>query len=191
VNRDLALQWPRPRDHADVLGPNIWTGPFDLPTIAQGAIMKKDRKSARAADVRRRHDWIASWRWIAGVGAGLAVTALVLASALPLSACGGKCKYCEADPRVAVECLAYSASSCPTSAECEVRNGCLCASPTEPSRICSATNTSCDIYDSQHCQASKGCVWGSGCFDAVECPTVPLTECTTHPTCMIVEQGCP
>jgi hypothetical protein len=73
-----------------------------------------------------------------------------------------------------------------------VRNGCLCAAQTNAAGVCSTTNTSCDIHDTQtHCEAEKGCIWAVGCFRAVECLTLPIDECDTHPSCMVVVQGCP
>jgi hypothetical protein len=132
---------------------------------------------------------MAGWLWIAGAGAGVGAIVLLVAILLPLSSCGGKCKYCNTNPR-AIDCTKQSVSACPSSAECAVKNGCLCSEAESASGICS--NAVCGVSHTQtSCETTKGCVWTNGCFLDVDCPTVSLTECTSHPSCHILEMGCP
>jgi hypothetical protein len=132
---------------------------------------------------------MARWLWIAGVGAGVGAIALLVASLLPLSSCGGRCTYCVPNPQ-AVDCTKQSGSSCPSSAECTVKNGCVCSAAGSASGVCS--NASCGVSDTQtSCEAAKDCVWTVGCFRDVDCMAVPLTECTSHPSCHTWETGCP
>jgi len=132
---------------------------------------------------------MARWLWIVGVGAGVGSIALLVASLLPLSSCGGKCTYCEPIDQE-VYCTKQSVSSCPSSAECAVKNGCLCSAAGSASGVCS--NAPCLGPDNQAwCEEFKGCVWTVGCFHDVECMSVPVAECTSHPSCHILETGCP
>jgi len=133
----------------------------------------------------------ANLAWLGVAGAALVVVGLLVASALPLSACGGKCTYCETNDRAA-RCTGHSVQGCPSNAECSVRVGCVCSGRTSTAGVCVDTNLSCDLYDSQiSCEAAKGCTWASGCFYDVDCFTLPQAQCTTHPTCSIVQKGCP
>jgi hypothetical protein len=132
---------------------------------------------------------MARWLWLAGAGAGVGALALLVVSLLPLSSCGGKCKYCVPNPQ-AVDCTTQSGSSCPSSAECAVKNGCLCSAAGSASGVCS--NAACGVSDTQtSCETAKNCVWTAGCFLNVDCTALSLAECTSHPSCHILEIGCP
>jgi hypothetical protein len=129
---------------------------------------------------------VAGWLRIAGAGAGVGVIALLVASLLPLSSCGGHCEYCE----TRVDCTKQSVSACSPAAECSVKNGCLCSAAGTASGIC--TNAVCGVsYTEPSCETSEGCVWTIGCFPGVDCPAVSLSECTSHPSCYIWKTGCP
>ena len=143
----------------------------------------RDRIAERGSAAKAR------WLWIASACSGMGAIALWVASLFPLSSCGGKCKYCLPKPSV-VDCTTQSDSSCPSSAECAVKDGCLCSAVGRASGVC--TNNSCGASNTQaRCEEDNGCFWTVGCFRDVDCLGVTLAECDSHPSCQIREVGCP